>query len=548
MEAGLSHLGIGVVLAWLAFPLFTRVARQSRSASPETYHRTLLFALALSLTPIAAPMLRAACTEEFGATPANVLFSADTILVVPAWLSSPAGQSEAVATRDAIRSLSAWVACLWLFGVAFGLLRLARAEARSRQLLRSARPAPEFAALRITELARARGIKPPRVLVSDDPVAPCTARVISPVIVLANDNLTNDGYQLDFVLRHELEHVARHDTRIALWVKLALLAFVGHPSARRLGSELAFAREARVDEVAGAAAPLEYARFLLSSAERSSGLDRARPAAVAMSDTALARRIQMLTSPTRSVRGDFRSSTPVVVLGSALLGSVLVAPVAWSDQAGARPEHDRSNTSSRGEPETFGQLPSEVIQKVVRARHEGFQRCYERLPEPRSRTSMDLHFTIGRDGAVTEGHIDSARFPELGACSHPVMLGLRFPAPKGGVVTVVYPIEFAPADDPSADHPNPNASRLPPEKIHEVVRNHYPDFKRCYERLPQPRPTLRVKLHFTIGVDGRVDEGHVDSEASPPLGSCIEPVMRGFVFPSPEGGVVTVAYPVEFAP
>jgi len=60
--------------------------------------------------------------------------------------------------------------------------------------------------------------------------------------------------------------------------------------------------------------------------------------------------------------------------------------------------------------------------------------------------------------------------------------------------------------------------------------------------------SVRLKLNFTIGTSGRVTEGHVDAEENPSLGKCFEQVMFRLVFPAPEGGIVTVGYPIELAP
>jgi hypothetical protein len=55
-------------------------------------------------------------------------------------------------------------------------------------------------------------------------------------------------------------------------------------------------------------------------------------------------------------------------------------------------------------------------------------------------------------------------------------------------------------------------------------------------------------LNFTIGAAGNVTAGHVDSEASPVLGQCLERVMLAIRFPAPQAGDVTVGYPMQFAP
>ena len=90
--------------------------------------------------------------------------------------------------------------------------------------------------------------------------------------------------------------------------------------------------------------------------------------------------------------------------------------------------------------------------------------------------------------------------------------------------------------------------RLPEERIQEVVRAAYPRFGECYDALPEPKPSVRIELHFTIGTDGRVSDGHVDAEQEPKLGKCAEPVLKRLQFPKPDGGIVTVVYPIDFSP
>jgi beta-lactamase regulating signal transducer with metallopeptidase domain len=104
---------------------------------------------------------------------------------------------------------------------------------------------------------------------------------------------------LDFVLRHELTYVARRDAHAAPWIELAQRCFSGHPRLRGLEREIRFAREAAVDEAAAGAQALEYARFLLGLAERVEALRAPHASLVSMADTALERRIEMLTTACR---------------------------------------------------------------------------------------------------------------------------------------------------------------------------------------------------------------------------------------------------------
>jgi hypothetical protein len=89
---------------------------------------------------------------------------------------------------------------------------------------------------------------------------------------------------------------------------------------------------------------------------------------------------------------------------------------------------------------------------------------------------------------------------------------------------------------------------LPPDVIRAVMRDEFGRFRECYQTLPQPRPVVVSKLNFTIGAAGTVTTGHVDSEASPALGQCLERVMLAIRFPAPQAGDVTVAYPMQFRP
>src|ERR1019366_9393316 len=92
--------------------------------------------------------------------------------------------------------------------------------------------------------------------------------------------------------------------------------------------------------------------------------------------------------------------------------------------------------------------------------------------------------------------------------------------------------------------------RLPPEVIQRIVRQNFGRFRLCYENGLRQQPQLagRVVVRFTIDRTGAVttvaDAGSTLHDAA--VVGC---VMRGFgnlSFPQPEGGVVTVVYPMVF--
>src|SRR5215471_6715537 len=96
------------------------------------------------------------------------------------------------------------------------------------------------------------------------------------------------------------------------------------------------------------------------------------------------------------------------------------------------------------------------------------------------------------------------------------------------------------------------SGRLPPEVIQRIVRQNYGRFRMCYEQGLAKNPNLegRVQVRFVIGRDGSVS--NVSNGGSDiPDSSVVQCVIRnyyGLSFPQPEGGIVTVVYPIMFSP
>lgn len=96
------------------------------------------------------------------------------------------------------------------------------------------------------------------------------------------------------------------------------------------------------------------------------------------------------------------------------------------------------------------------------------------------------------------------------------------------------------------------SGRLPPEVIQRIVRQNYGRFRLCYEQGLGRNPNLegRVTVRFVIGRDGSVS--NVSNGGSDlPDSSVVQCVVRAFYglsFPQPEGGIVTVVYPIMLQP
>jgi hypothetical protein len=96
--------------------------------------------------------------------------------------------------------------------------------------------------------------------------------------------------------------------------------------------------------------------------------------------------------------------------------------------------------------------------------------------------------------------------------------------------------------------------RLPPETIQRVVRQNMGRFRYCYERALDHNPGLqgRVVTKFLIARDGSVafaaDDPAESNFPDPGVVSCIVRAFGALSFPDPEGGTVTVVYPLSLSP
>ena len=94
--------------------------------------------------------------------------------------------------------------------------------------------------------------------------------------------------------------------------------------------------------------------------------------------------------------------------------------------------------------------------------------------------------------------------------------------------------------------------RLPPEVIQRIVRQNFGRFRLCYENGMRTNPNLsgRVAVRFVIDRSGAVSSAS-DGGSDLPDRGVVSCVVRGFgnlSFPQPEGGIVTVVYPIHFSP
>ncbi len=94
--------------------------------------------------------------------------------------------------------------------------------------------------------------------------------------------------------------------------------------------------------------------------------------------------------------------------------------------------------------------------------------------------------------------------------------------------------------------------KIPPEVIQRIVRQNFGRFRLCYEAGLRSNPGLsgRVVTKFVIGRDGAVAQAQDGGSdiASQEVVSCVVRSFNALSFPSPEGGIATVTYPIVLSP
>ncbi len=100
-------------------------------------------------------------------------------------------------------------------------------------------------------------------------------------------------------------------------------------------------------------------------------------------------------------------------------------------------------------PLPSARLTPESIQVVVRAHFARLQRCYDDglLENPRLRGKVTTTFIIDSEGDVASiANTTDLSDATVVTCIQNGFRDMRFAKPRGGMVTVVYPIQFSPAD------------------------------------------------------------------------------------------------------
>jgi len=106
---------------------------------------------------------------------------------------------------------------------------------------------------------------------------------------------------------------------------------------------------------------------------------------------------------------------------------------------------------------------------------------------------------------------------------------------------------------PARTAATPTYGLVRPEDVQRTVRQNFGRFKRCYQDGLRRNPSLggRLAVSFIIDTDGSVIDERPTPDSTLPdeaVTQCIVSWFRDIHFVPPEGGYVTIVYPVIFSP
>ncbi|MCA9598471.1 MAG: AgmX/PglI C-terminal domain-containing protein [Myxococcales bacterium] len=98
----------------------------------------------------------------------------------------------------------------------------------------------------------------------------------------------------------------------------------------------------------------------------------------------------------------------------------------------------------------IGRLAPELIQREMRSNYDTFRKCYEGglAKDPKLEGRVVFRFVIDTDGSVQTATDKGSTISDANVvrCVLDAVSKITFPKPKGGIVTVIYPIQFSPEE------------------------------------------------------------------------------------------------------
>jgi beta-lactamase regulating signal transducer with metallopeptidase domain len=362
-------------------------------------------------------------------------------------------ESDVAATASHAPPWYALVAVAYVAVVALLATRAVRARARLDRQLAEARPV----------VVPASGAPCP--VVAHEELGPMVAGLLSPRIVLPARLLApSEEPLLACVVRHESAHLRRRDPwLLAVTQALTIVAWPVLPlwiAAGRVRHLVELACDEAALQDADTAERLRYGHALLDVAARGMFVVAPLGAGELHFGSTLRSRIEALASQRH---WPLTAQAGLVLLTSAVLflacgGSVATPEPSTADHSGdygyqfetdpAKATSAPASSASSSPADSTGRIAPEIIQQTVRANFGRFRKCYEDGLAKNSQLAgtVTVSFVIGLDGTTTQAADKDSTMPdkEVVDCIVRGFGNISYPKPEGGVVTVVYPVQFTP--------------------------------------------------------------------------------------------------------
>ena len=169
----------------------------------------------------------------------------------------------------------AWIAIVYLIGVAWLLLRLAVCYSSAARRVASAKPVssgPVFDRFRAISQQLKMGYRVPRLRVCEQSDSPFAIGVLRPTVVVPAEMVAADNETLDIVLAHELAHIKRYDLAVGWGETLLSIVWWFHPAMYWLTRQIRKSREDCCDDLllaTGLADADQYCQALIGAPVKS---------------------------------------------------------------------------------------------------------------------------------------------------------------------------------------------------------------------------------------------------------------------------------------
>ncbi|MBV8518715.1 MAG: M56 family metallopeptidase [Acidobacteria bacterium] len=297
----LAHVAQALWQGTAAALVLLACERLLRRRSPRLRHALLLIALIKFVLP---PMLPLPTGVFSAAPPAPRIHAVRQLGALPSWIVLA-------------------IAVAYGVGATVAFARVAAGAWHLHGLRRRSFAAPRWAEELLAGVAREHGVRPPRLLASDEAGVPMTFGVFAPAVVLprALPSLL-DRDALRDVFAHELLHVRRGDLLLNLAGSLIAAAWWFHPLVQLIARRARALREECCDDellASGLHDAAVYARTLAATAS----LLRERPpfaaAAVAEEPHALLARVLRIANGAHPTRRLGLAAIAIVITAALLL-------------------------------------------------------------------------------------------------------------------------------------------------------------------------------------------------------------------------------------